>query len=318
MKKLSRSLLSLGFIIIIGSISSSSLLGKFSLQKVYDFLHLPKHEAVIEKEYNLEKPGMLTVHNSDGNITITTEWSRKEVRMKAIKRSRKEEHLALLTIKDKHKKHPDGDRLIISSAGNKNIDGTIDYQFIVPSNTKLNLHTETGDIRVHDVKGPVIAKATNGNIEIGKIAHGVSVQTAENGSIIIEKAQDNIKAITNNGHITIKDAQKCVVASTQKGNIITSCSTVPAQGKINLHSEMSGAITLAMPTTANATIIGKTERGRLTSDLDITLKPFTTKLNKSTRRELERHVHGVLGAGGAEIQLSSTSGNIRIVEMEAA
>jgi len=317
MKKSSKYFLYLG--LLISSIPSSSLYGKFSMQKVYNFFKFSKHETVLEKEYQLEKPGMLTVHNADGNISITTEWNRKEVRMKATKRAGKEENLALLTVKAKHKKYPDGDRLLISSVSNKNIDGVVDYQFIVPANIKLNLHTETGNIRVHDVKGPVVAKAVNGDIQVGKIANGVSAQTEESGSIIIEKAQDNIKAVTNGkGDISIKDATKCVVASTQKGNIDTICSNIPTKGKIKLHSEVSGAITLAMPTSVNATVLGKTERGRLTSDLDITMKPFTAKLNRQTRRDLERQVHGIMGTGSAEIQLSSTSGNIRIVETEAA
>ncbi len=317
MKKLSVSILCLG--LMGGSITSEPWYRKLSLHRVSDFFKFSKHEAVVEKAYKLEKPGMLTVHNADGNISITTEWNRKEIHMKATKRAGREENLDALSIKAKHKKHPDGDRLVISSAANKNIDGVIDYQFIVPANIKLNLHTETGNIRVHDVKGPVVAKAVNGDIQVGKIAHGVSAQTEVSGSIIIEKAQDNIKAVTNGkGNIFIKDATKCVVASTQKGNIETVCNTIPARGKIKLHSEVSGAITLAMPSSVNATVTGNTERGRLTSDLAITMKPFTTTLNRQTRRDQERHVDGILGAGGAEIQLSSNSGNIRIVETEAA
>jgi hypothetical protein len=299
------------------SIASEPWYRKLSLQ-VSNLFKFGKHETVIEKEYKFEKPGMLTVHNADGNISITTEWNRKEIRMKAIKRASREENLEALSIKAKHKKYPDGDRLLISSAANNNIDGTIDYQFIVPANIKLNLHTETGNIQVHDVKGPVVAKAVNGNIELGKIAHGVSAQTEETGSISIEKVQDNIKAVTNKGHITIHDAKKCVVASTQKGNINAICNNISEKSKINLHSESTGAITLAMPSSANATVMGKTEHGRLTSDLDITMKPFTTKLNRQARRDLERSVNGILGAGGAEIQLSSNSGNIRIIETEAA
>jgi len=316
MKKLSVSLLCL--VLVSSSIASEPWYRKLSLHRVTDFFKFNKHEAVIEKEFKLEKPGMLTVHNADGSISITTEWNRKEVRMKAIKRAGKEENLKALAVQAKHKKHPGGDSLLISSAANTNVNGTIDYQFIVPANMKLNLHTETGNIHVQDVKGPVVAKAINGDIHVGKIAHGVSAQTEESGSIIIEKAQDNIKAVANGkGNIIIKDATKNVVATTQKGNIETVCNKIPAKGAIKLHSELSGAITLAMPSSANATVVGKTERGRLTSDLDITMKPFTTKLNRQARRDLERSVNGILGAGGTEIQLSSNSGNIRIVETEA-
>lgn len=315
MKKLSFSLISL--CLMGSSIASEPWYRKLSLQRLPDLFRFSKHEQVVEKEYQLEKPGVLTVHNADGNISITTEWKRKTICMRATKRANREENLEALFINAKHKKHPEGDSLIISSAANKNIAGTIDYQFIVPAHIKLNLHTETGNIRVHDVKGPVVARAVNGDITIGKIAHMVSAQTIESGSITIEKVQDNIKAVTNKGNIDIKDATKCVLANTQKGNITTCCNTIAAKSKIKLNSDTSGAITLAMPTSANATVHGKTEHGRLTSDLDITMQPFTTKLNRQTRRDFERQVNGTIGTGDAEIQLSSNRGNIRIMETEA-
>ncbi len=309
-------LLLLSISLLTGILSSSSLYGKFSLKRVYDFFRPTKHEAFVEKEYQLEKPGILSLSNIDGNITINTEWKRDTICLKATKRSSKEENLELLAIKTNRAEHITGNHLIITSAHENNATGSIDYQLIVPANIKLNLHTEHGTIKVNDVKGPVVAKTTTGDIDIRNVAHTVAAQTETKGSIVIEKVRDNIKAVTNNGNITITDATKSIIATTQKGNITTACSDVPKQSKIQLNSESSGAISLAMPASVNATLQGKTGRGRLTSEHLITINPFTTKLDRTAYREFTRQVSGILGTGDADIQLTSNSGNIRIIETQ--
>ena len=297
-------------------IPSSTLHGKFSLQRVYDFFQFGKQEALVEKEYQLEKPGILSINNTDGNINITAEWKRDTICMKATKKVAKGENPDSLAIQTNQEEHFNGNHLIITSVHNNNIKGSIDYQFIVPAHVKLNLNTENGTIKVSDIKGPVTAKTNVGDIEITNVAHTVVAQTEQTGSITIEKAQDNIKAVANKGNIIINHATKSVIANTQKGNILTTCNDVPQTGKIKLNAD-SGAITLAMPMSVSATLEGKTERGRLTSDLDITLHPFTTKLTKQTRRDLEKQVKGTMGSGSADIQLTSNSGNIKIIETQA-
>lgn len=296
----------------------TSLYSKFSFDTIYDFVRPARHEASVEQEYELQKPGILTVNNTQGNITITTEWKRNSICMKATKRASSDETLEALTIKTSYQEQNDSNHLIISSKHDSAMKGIIDYQFIVPAHVQLNLHSDYGTITVHDVQGPVIAKTKTGNIEITNIANAISAQTEENGSILIEKARDNIKAATNKGNITIHDATKSIIATTQKGNISTACNNVPSQSKIKLCSLVSGAITLAVPPSANATLQGKTVHGKLTSDLDVTIKPFTTKLNKKTRREFERQVDGVLGTGEADIQITCNNGNICITETRAS
>lgn len=314
MKKSSLFFLSLG--LLSSMIPSSTLHGKFSLQRVYDLFQFGKQEAFVEKEYELAKPGILTLKNTDGNIAITAEWKRDTICLKATKKVASGENPDSLSIQTNQEEHFNGNHLIITSVHNNNIKGSIDYQLIVPAHVRLNLSTENGEIKVSDVKGPVAAKTASGDISIKNIANTVVAQTEQTGSIFIEKAQDNIKATANKGNITINQATKSIIANTQKGNIITSCNEVPQASKIKLNTETSGAITLAMPTSVSATVQGKTMRGRLTSDLDITLQPCTTKLNKQTRRELEKQVNGTLGTGAAEIQLTSNSGNIKILETQ--
>ncbi len=289
--------------------------GKFSMQRVYSFFGKYTNEAVIEKEYQLAKPGILTINNIDGNIIITTEWKRDTICLKAIKKTAKEEDLEVFSIKTDREEQFDGNHLTLTTAcTNKAAKGSIDYELIIPTHVTLKLHTERGQITVHDVNSAVTANTINGPIELKNINNTIVAQTQESGAILIDSATGNIKASTNKGDIRINEATKSILASTKKGNIITACNAVPSTSKIVLNSESQGAITLALPSSVNATLQGKTIKGRLTSDHYVTIKPFTTKLNKQTRRDFERQVDGVMGTGEADIRLTSNSGNIKILE----
>lgn len=298
-----------------GMIPSSYGLGKFSMDRVYSWFGKYKHENVTEKEYQIAKPATLTIKNTDGDIIISTEWKRNTVCLKAVTRTAQEEDLKTFSINANRDEQAEGNHLTLATVcSSKEAKGAVTYHLIVPCDISLNLHTDNGEIKVHDVNGPVAATTNYGNIYLKNVANIITAQTQEAGSISIEKAQGNIKATTNKGDIAIAQANKSVIASTNKGNISTSFTEVPSTSRIVLNSESNGSITLAMPTSVNATLQGKTAHGRLTSDHYVTLKPFTTKLNSQTIRDFKRSVDGIIGTGEATIQLTSGNGNIKIVE----
>ena len=297
------------------SITLSLDLGKFSLDRVYSWFGKYSNQVVIEKEYQVKKPIMLTINNIDGDISITTEWKRDSIYLKATKKTAKEDELDSFTVKARREERFDGNHLTLATAcANKNAKGAIEYNLVVPHHTSLNLHTNRGKIYVDDINGRIAASTVHGPIQLSNIGGNITVKTEETGPIYIDKARGTIKAASHKGNIIINDAMKSIIANTQRGDIITECQSVPSNGRIILNSESTGAITLALPSTVNATLQGKTSRGRLTSDHYITIKPFTTKLTKQTRKELEKQVDGILGTGEADIRLTSNNGNIQILE----
>lgn len=304
-------------LIVMGMIAPQTLVGKLSFESVYSFFGKQTHEAVVEKEYELEKPTSLVVNNTDGAINVTTEWSRNTICMKAIKKSNKEEALEALQIHTQKDIQKAGNQITISSScDNKEMSGSIDYYFIVPAHVTLHLTTEKGDIEINDVNGPIIATTTTGDISIKNTTNTITAAAQENGTITIAHASGNIQATTNKGDIVIDDATQSIIANTNKGNIITSCNQVQSTCKIALNAQTSGAITLALPQSVNATVHAKTAHGRLTSDHYITIKPFTTKLNRNTHKEFEKQVNGIIGTGEADIRVTSNSGNIKIMELK--
>ncbi len=305
----------IGLLLCISHTPIYALWGKASMQRVYAFFGKYTNEEVIEKEYQLEQPGTLIINNVDGNITISTEWKKDSICLKATKRASKAEDLKSFEVDAMREEQFDGHHLTLSSScKDRNAKGAIDYELLVPAHIKLSLHTDRGVIKVQDVNGPITANTINGNIELKNITNTITAQTDETGSILIDKPKGNIKVATNKGEIRINEAAKSILAQTTKGNITTACNTVPAGCKLVMNAEQSGTITLALPSKVSATLLGKTEKGRLTSDHFVTIKPFTTQLNRKTRREFERKVDGVLGSGEADIRLTCNSGNIKIIE----
>lgn len=302
-------------IVLLTSSALCNAWGNFSMERVYSFFGKYSNQDVFEKEYHVAKPTILKIRGIDGNIFVSTEWKRDSVSLRAVKRTSRKEDLEVFSVKTNREETKEGSFLTLSTAcSNKAAKGSVDYELIVPTYVTLNLHTERGAIKVQDVKGKVAVSTINGPIELTNVNNAIVAHTKETGPISINGAAGTIKATTNKGDIHINDATQSILASTQKGNILTTCNNVAANCKIVLNSEQQGGITLTLPSSVNATLVGKTEKGRLTSDHYVTIKPFTCKLDRQTRRDFERKVEGVLGTGEADIRLTSNNGHIKILE----
>jgi len=302
-------------IVLLASSPTCNAWGKISMDRVYSLFGKYTNQDVFEKEYRVGKPTILKVRGIDGNIHVTTEWRRDSVSLRAIKRASRKEDLEVFSVKTNREDADGANYLTLTTAcTNKAAKGAIDYELIVPSYVTLNLHTERGEIKVDAVKGKVAASTINGPIELNNVNNAIIARTKESGTIAINGATGDVRATTNKGDIRINDAARSIMASTQKGNILTACNNVASSSKIVLNSQQQGGITLSLPSSVNAKLVGRTEKGRLTSDHLVTINPLTCKLDRQTRRDFERQVEGKLGTGDADIRLTSNSGNIKILE----
>jgi len=291
---------------------------KRTKDKVFGFFSNYNFEQTEDKEYAVSNPGTLTLNNFDGNITIRTNWNQNAVCVKAIKRTNKEEMLPDIRVKSAQQQVNGQDDLTIATVyANDGVKAQVDYELIVPSEMRLQLTTHRGMIVVNDVNGSVAASTTHGNIEINNTHQLVVAQTQKSGSILIKDSKGPIQATTCSGNITIKDASDNIVACAERGTIKSMCSTVPQTGSIKLETA-SGSIVLGLPTEANATIRGRTERGTVMSDHYVRLMPRETKLNRRTWNQFKKEIDGILGSGEANIELSCKSGNIKILETKTA
>ena len=165
--------------------------------------------------------------------------------------------------------------LITATSKNEN-DVMLDYTILVPTDANVTLITQKGFIELHGIEGILHATTHNGNIEI---INGISTITAKSP------------------HGYIKAQQKKLLP------------------QASLFLEAGKNITLALSRNTNAHLHAKTTHGSIESELNITLDPVKTLLNKDCWKKLMHDVKGILGTGGAPITLDVTKGNITIEEL---
>lgn len=297
------------------SLTASSLVAS-PLQKVYAFFGANVYQQAINTEYELENPGILTLENMQGSITVTAESNKKKVLVSAVKKAHTEKTLPHIHIKGSLTQTNNTNHLTLRTEFDKDAIGEIDYSLIVPKGITLHLTTDQGNITIGQAHGPISASTNSGSITITKAGSTVKAQ-AENGSISIADAAENVTAHTSHGNITIEGSKKSVVAQTQKGEIIAHCLQLPATSRIQL-STQAGNVKLTLPENVNAAIFGQTEKGTLVSDAFIDIKPRTTKLDKKAWKQFQKEVEGTLGSGEAEIKVTTAHGNIKIAQTTSA
>jgi len=300
------------FTLLSFSLVSSPLSSTSSFKKVSAFFGNFPYEQVLQKEYKIEKQGTLIIENIDGPITIATGWKKNTIFLKVIKKSNKPEQLPHIHIVDKQVTL---DKLTIKTEYvQTKAKGLVEYELIVPTDIHLQISiTSQGAIKIKEIQGPIAAITNQGNIEIIKTNNTIYAQVTKTGSITVDQAHGAISATAHHGDITIDHSYQSVFATTTKGHISVACNKVPSTSLIRLETN-SGLITLALPSTINASFKGKTARGTITSNHYLTLKPCTTKLNNLAWSRFKKEVDGILGTGEAEIKCRNNHGNIKIVE----
>ncbi|MFI5333264.1 MAG: DUF4097 family beta strand repeat-containing protein [Candidatus Babeliales bacterium] len=271
------------------------------------------NEQVLTKEFPIKTPGLLTVDNLDGAITIKV-GNQPKIFVSAVKRTAKEEDLDEITVDVKHTN--DSTLHLTTKYDQKDVKGGVDYTLVIPAHMDLKLANRDGAIMVHGVTGTIHATTKNGDIELVGPKRRVDARTKKTGNITIHQPGKNmITAHTAKGAITIYDAQQTVHASTEQGAIEISYAHVPNTSRMVVEST-TGDIMLYIPNDTNAELNAKTDKGSIRCDLDVAIKPFTTQLNNRTWNKLKKEVHGTIGSGEAEIKAHSKYGNIKILRSE--
>lgn len=269
-----------------------------------------QEEQIIEKTYTYAPNGTVTIHNCNGTMKVTS-WDKPTISVKATKHAANKEQLAQVQMKD----HKSSNKLTISTICHdpNNSSPCIDYDITVPQQTTLVLSTENGSITIQDIAGPIQATTHYGSIEIQDSPNTIAAVIVEKGNITIDSPRNNVQAITNKGSINITDTHQSVVATTENGTITLQCTQLPSTGKINLTSTY-GDINLSLPSNVNADLHARTARGTLICQHHLTLKPFTTQLDRKAWRRFRKEVDGILGTGEAQISIVSHKSHIRVLK----
>lgn len=223
---------------------------------------------------------------------------------------------------------PDGNTLTITTDQSGRIglnlyDTGIDFDIVAPTDTALNIHTESGSISASGIQGQMTLVTSSGDVSTdggsGQVTltttsgditatdvSGQIVLSASSGSITAENASGNLVLSTTSGDVTATS-----VASTADSSFETSSGEITYSGTLapGTHTQFqttSGDVHLTLPHDAAFQVRASTADGSIKSDF-------------STLTILSGDGAGAVGSGAtgsspyAEISVQVSSGNIDLL-----
>lgn len=132
-----------------------------------------------------------------------------------------------------------------------------------------------------------------------------TITITEYGSISTISAPRNLKLHIQQGDVAITTyTDGTIHAHAEQGYITITCEAFSPTSSL-LCTAPQGGITLYLPPMIQAHLEAHSQKGTVTSQLPITFDAFTTRLEKSTWKQLQKKVKGTLGEGEAPITLSA-------------
>ncbi|MGH9609175.1 MAG: DUF4097 family beta strand repeat-containing protein [Bryobacteraceae bacterium] len=211
---------------------------------------------------------------------------------------------------------------------------SISYELIVPAETKLHASSGSGDERIDGMHGPVEASSGSGDVTLSHIGSQASAHTGS-GDIALNSVHGSVKAGTGSGSIHATGIAGGFSASTGSGDVDLEQT---AAGSVDIGSgsgsvEIKGADGAVHVQTASGDI---TAQGQLKGDwrLQTASGSLEVQFPAHTGYDLVAHtgsggihirrpvefkgrwtphkVQGKVGGGGPAVDLSTSSGSIRI------
>lgn len=169
-------------------------------------------------------------------------------------------------------------------------------EIIAPAATALRALSDSGDLRVRGINGPVECETDSGEIEIASVGADVRA-TSDSGVISIYLVAGAVEATSDSGAIEALEIGGRIEARTDSGEIQI---WQTAQAPVYAASD-SGSVTVKLAPTGGYSVRISTDDGRVTApDMACTL-------------QAHHRIEGLIRGGGSVVDVTTDSGNIEIV-----
>lgn len=175
-----------------------------------------------------------------------------------------------------------------------------DLNISIPNDKYLKTNLINGDTFVTNMANSGNIEGTNGRIELNDSKGNYDIKTV-NGSIIVNNNDGDIIASTVNGEININNLSAGLELDSTNGEIEVSASTVNGDWEID---NVNGDISISIPSSANAKIVGKTSFGDVEGNLQW--------IDKDKDAELGSYKESRLSNGKYLIDMNTTHGDIEV------
>ena len=282
------------------------------------------------KTVPLARGGTFDLSNISGDIVITG-GSGDQVVIDAVKKGKSADQFKEVTIEvtatanrvDVRTRYPEGRR---------NIRVSVDYTVTVPRAAAVNVKSISGDEKLSGLDGELHANTISGSVSVTAASDVRSVE-AISGDVHLTTAKSSgtLTVSSISGGVTLKDvkaggiqissisgdvkaeeiASNRVSAKSISGEIAFA-GPLAKGGRYELTSH-SGDVKVYTSDKVGVEVSASTFSGDITSDLALTMKAGGDAAPGRGGR-MRQTVQGTFGDGSAVLQLSSFSGNIRIVK----
>lgn len=262
-----------------------------------------RYTETIEREFDFKPGGTFSVTNRNGSITIKT-WDEDRVKIVAEKYMRIEragvwvgrflgfkqtsvdtEEEAQALFKEFDLKATEEDNALTITTHRPNSQGHIQlsmsYQVFLPRNVEVSVESRNGRVSVRGVNGSVSIITRNGRVTVEDTNGPVIAQT-HNGTVTCEGISGSLDASTVNGSV------KANFSADFDGSASISCQAV------------NGSVRLYLPSSASFYLDAQTRNGSIRTDFELS----------SVETETKKRLVGVVGEGGARLNLETVNGSI--------
>lgn len=193
---------------------------------------------------------------------------------------------------------------------------SIDFEVWVPEQTTTKANSGSGDVLVENIKAMVNAGTGSGNVQARNISGDVKANTGS-GDVDLQGIAGNVNADTGSGNIKVGmsgdgslrlgTGSGDITASHIKGGLRarTGSGNITADGDVTSEWSLetgSGDVSVSLPQNAKFELAASTSSGDLNISREIMMSGNVDK----------HRIHGKVNGGGPLVQLSTSSGNIRL------
>lgn len=258
----------------------------------------------IEKHFSVEDHPVIVLHNSSGTVVIHS-WQKPEVQVVADHASPKVE------VDAEQKGNLVELKTHVLSEDLSPDDLKADYEVTVPEEAELQIHNDSGSVRVERVFGDLMFETVAADVNLERTAGNLVIKTV-GGPFTCEQCAGRIEANSISGPVNlIRTESSNIRAQTSSGDILLDSDLRP-NGIYYLKTYSGGILVRFSPDDSfdlSATsIYGKVEN-------EANLKPPAHDTRHPSQR-FARSLFGTYNDGKARVELSSFSGTIQIRKRE--